>query len=74
MNYMDFVLIVDKNNKPCIPIKNGKAGYLLREHKAEIINHEPLVIKRTDDYNSDLENRDIFELKVDSGYLNIRKR
>lgn len=71
MNYMDFVLIVDKNNKPCIPIKNGKAGYLLREHKAEIINHEPLVIKRTDDYNSDLENRDIFELKVDSGYLNI---
>ena len=68
---MDFVLIVDKNNKPCVPIKNGKAGYLLREHKAEIINHEPLVIKRTDDYNSDFENRDIFELKVDSGYLNI---
>ena len=71
MEYMNFVLMVDKNNKPCVPIKEGKAGYLLRENKAEIINHEPLVIKRTDDYNSELENRDIFELKVDSGYLNI---
>lgn len=71
MNYMNFVLIIDKNNKPCVPIKEGKAGYLLRENKAEIINHEPLVIRRLDDYNSDLENRDIFELKVDSGYLNI---
>lgn len=71
MEYLDFTLVVDKNNKPCVPITNGKAGYLLRNNKAIIVNHDPLVIKRIDDYESKLENRDIFELKIDSGYLNI---
>ena len=71
MQYLDFTLVVDKNNKPCVPILNGRAGYLLRNNKAKIINHDPLVIKRIDDYKSDFENRDIFELKIDSGYLNI---
>lgn len=71
MEYLKFVLMVDKNNDSCVPITESKAGFLLRTNKAKIINHEPLVIMRLDDYDSDLENRDIFELKIDSGYLNI---
>lgn len=71
MKYLDFVLMVDKNNHPCCPINNGKARYLLKNNKAKIINHEPTVIKRLDDYKADNEIRDIFELKIDSGYLNI---
>lgn len=71
MNYKDYTLVVDKDNKPCCPISNGKSGYFLRNKKAEIINHDPLVIKRTDNYSADKEIRDIFELKMDSGYLNI---
>lgn len=63
--------MVDKNNTCCVPISESKAGYLLRVNKAKIINHEPLVIMRLDNYDSELENRDIFELKIDSGYLNI---
>lgn len=71
MNYKDYTLVVDKDDKPCCPISNGKSGYLLRNKKAEIINHDPLVIKRIDNYSADKEIRDIFELKMDSGYLNI---
>lgn len=71
MEYLKFVLMVDKNNTCCVPISESKAGYLLRVNKAKIINHEPLVIMRLDNYDSELENRDIFELKIDSGYLNI---
>lgn len=71
MNYKDYTLVVDKDDKPCCPISNGKSGYLLRNKKAEIINHDPLVIKRIDNYYADKEIRDIFELKMDSGYLNI---
>ena len=71
MEYLKFVLMVDKNNTCCVPISESKAGYLLRMNKAKIINHEPLVIIRLDNYDSELENREIFELKIDSGYLNI---
>ena len=71
MKYLDFVLMIDKNNHPCCPINNGKARYLLKNDKAKIINHEPVVIQRIDDYKSENEIRDIFELKIDSGYLNI---
>jgi hypothetical protein len=71
MNYLDFVLIVDKNKVPCIPIKESTAAYLLRHNKAKIINHDPTVIQRFDEYSADYEIRNIFELKIDSGYLNI---
>ena len=71
MEYLDFVLVTDKNNKPCCPITNVKARYLLKGNKAKIINHDPFVIQRIDNYESEKEIRDIFELKIDSGYLNI---
>ena len=29
MKYLDFVLMIDKNNHPCCPSNNGKARYLL---------------------------------------------
>lgn len=71
MNYKDFVLVIDKNDQPCCPIKNGEAGYLIRTNRAKIVNHDPLVIKRNDEYLAEKEIRDIIELKIDSGYLNI---
>mgnify|MGYP002559996410 FL=1 len=71
MNYLDFVLIIDKNNNPCIPITESNAAYLLRNKQAKIINHDPTVIQRLDDYSAKCETRDNFELKVDSGYLNV---
>lgn len=71
MKYLDFVLVVDSNNKPCRPVLNGYAGWLLRNKSAIIINHDPLVIKRTDDYNSDLEDRNPITFKMDMGYMNI---
>ena len=67
MKYLDFVLVVDSNNKPCRPVLNGYAGWLLRNKSAIIINHDPLVIKRTDDYNSDLEDRNPITFKMDMG-------
>lgn len=70
MIYKDFVLVIDKNDIPCIPVESGKAGYYLRNNKAKIINHDPFVIKMIDEYYDD-KPRDIFELKIDSGYLNI---
>lgn len=71
MKYLDFVLVVDSNDKPCRPVLNGYAGYLLRNNKAVIINHDPLVIKRTDTYDSCSENRKPITYKMDMGYQNI---
>ena len=71
MRYLDFVLMVDSKDKPCRPIINGYAGCLLRSKKAVIINHDPLVIKRTDDYDSDTEDRKPIIYKMDMGYMNI---
>lgn len=71
MNYLDFVFVVDNDNKPCKPILEGNAGKLLRMKQAVIINHDPFVIKRTDNYKSSMENRDIITLKVDTGFENI---
>ena len=36
MKYLDFVLMIDKNNHPCCPINNGKARYLLKNDKAKV--------------------------------------
>ena len=71
MKYLDFVFVVDSNDKPCRPVLNGYAGRLLRSKNAVIVNHDPLVIKRTDDYNSDSEDRKPITCKMDMGYMNI---
>ena len=71
MKYVDYVFVLDKNKKPCNPITEGQAGYLLRNNIAKINNHDPLVIQRTDDYLSENEKKIEIELKIDSGYLNI---
>lgn len=71
MKYVDYVFVLDKNKKPCNPITEGQAGYLLRNNIAKINNHDPLVIQRTDDYLSENEKKTEIELKIDSGYLNI---
>lgn len=71
MNYIDFVFVTDKDNLPCNPIHEGYAGKLLRTGKAKIVNHDPLVIKRLDDYSSKNENRYTITLKVDTGFGNV---
>ena len=71
MNYLDFAFVIDKNNNPCMPIYEGYAGKLLRSKKAIIVNHDPLVIQRHDEYDAYLEFRDKITLKVDTGYENI---
>lgn len=71
MKYLDFAFVVDSNDKPCRPVLNGYAGWLLRSKNAVIVNHDPLVIKRTDDYNSDSEDRKPITCKMDMGYMNI---
>lgn len=71
MNYIDFVFVTDKDNLPCNPINEGYAGKLLRTRKAKIVNHDPLVIERLDDYSSKNENRYTITLKVDTGFGNI---
>lgn len=71
MNYIDFVFVTDKDSLPCNPINEGYAGKLLRTGKAKIVNHDPLVIKRLDDYSSKNENRHTITLKVDTGFGNI---
>lgn len=71
MKYIDYTLVIDKNNKPCNPITEGQTGFLLRKNKAKIVNHDPLVIQRIDDYLSENETRSHIELKIDSGYLNV---
>ena len=71
MKYLDFAFVVDSNDKPCRPVLNGYAGWLLRSKNAVIVNHDPLVIKRIDDYNSDSEDRKPITCKMDMGYMNI---
>lgn len=71
MNYIDFVFVLDNDDRPCKPIVEGYAGKLLRTNKAVIVNHDPLVIKRTDNYLSEKENRDSIILKIDTGFENI---
>lgn len=71
MNYLDFVFVIDNDNKPCNPILEGYAGKLLRTKRAIIVNHEPLVIKRTDGYIATKEDRNKITLKVDTGFENI---
>ena len=71
MEYKDYVFVVDHNGNPCNPIENGKARYLLSKNYATIINHEPFVIQRNDEYEREFEDDKKFVLKIDMGYKHI---
>lgn len=71
MDYRDYVYVIDKNNNPCNPISNGFARKLLNSKSAEIINHDPFVIKRTDEYFREDEQNNKYVLKIDMGYKHI---
>ena len=71
MDYRDYVYVIDKNNNPCNPISNGFARKLLNSKSAEIINHDPFVIKRIDEYFREDEQNNKYVLKIDMGYKHI---
>ncbi len=71
MEYKEYVYVIDKNDMPCNPITHGKARYLLNNNMAVIKNHDPFVIKRTDDYLRGFEVDNHYVLKIDMGYKHI---
>lgn len=71
MNYYDWVFVVDKNEKPCVPITNKKAKELIRNKKAVPFNYEPYCIKRIDEHMSEYEDHSDFVFKIDTGFERI---
>jgi hypothetical protein len=70
-----FVLLLDKNNTPLIPINPAKARFLLKENQATILLQNPFIIKLLSDFKDENNYRFKvicnFSLYEDSVYISV---
>lgn len=67
----EYCFVVDVNNKPLAPTKVNKAWYLIRKHRAILINKYPMVIQIKKEVMSNLEDEDYFVCGIDDGSKHV---